>query len=71
MPAAFNLEYVAANQEDRADNLIKGNNREVVGQLQKDIEQFRTREGVDSVIVLWTANTEKFYLPEIETLTDL
>ena len=71
MPAAFNLEYVAANQEDRADNLIKGNNREVVGQLQKDIEQFRTREGVDSVIVLWTANTEKFYLPEIESLADL
>ena len=30
MPGAFNLEFVASNQKERADNIIPGNNKEVV-----------------------------------------
>lgn len=45
--------------------MIEGNNQEVVAQLQKDIENFRDTNKLEKVIVLWTANTEKFLLPEI------
>lgn len=29
-------------------------------QIRKDIQDFRSQEGLDKVIVLWTANTERF-----------
>lgn len=29
-------------------------------QIRKDIRDFRSRAGLDKVIVLWTANTERF-----------
>lgn len=61
MPAAFNLDYVASNQKERADNIIKGTNRAVINQLIKDIQYFKENRKVDRVVVLWTANTEKFY----------
>ncbi len=67
MSAVFNLEYVASNQEDRADNLKKGNNRELIQQLREDIKNFKTKNGLDKIVILWTANTEKYYQESIET----
>lgn len=40
LPAVFNLSYIAHNQEDRADNIKKGTNREMVNQLREDIRSF-------------------------------
>lgn len=37
--------------------------------LRKDIRD--AKEKNDKVIVLWTANTEMFLLPQIETMEDL
>lgn len=37
MPAALNGEYIAANQSERADNLILGSNQEIVNKLRQDI----------------------------------
>ncbi|XP_048833545.1 inositol-3-phosphate synthase 1-B-like [Brienomyrus brachyistius] len=53
-------EFIAANQEQRADNVIKGTLSEQVEQIRRDIQDFREKSSVDKVIVLWTANTERF-----------
>lgn len=65
MKAAFNINFVAANQMKRADNILDDamSNREVADKLQDDIENFKKSRSLDKVIVLWTANTEKYYLP--------
>jgi len=60
LPSVYSPDFIAANQLQRADNLIVGTKREQVDQIRKDIRNFRTENGVDKVIVLWTANTERF-----------
>lgn len=88
-PSIFIPEFIAANQEERADNVLHGSMAEqvLVGwrrrgeagdagrcrcsdvpplavsqveQIRRDIRDFRESSGVDKVIVLWTANTERF-----------
>uniref|UniRef100_A0A673H7N5 inositol-3-phosphate synthase n=1 Tax=Sinocyclocheilus rhinocerous TaxID=307959 RepID=A0A673H7N5_9TELE len=59
-PSVYIPEFIAANQEQRADNLIRGSKAEQVDQIRRDIRDFRKKSGVDKVIVLWTANTERF-----------
>ncbi|CAO2612558.1 Inositol-3-phosphate synthase 1 [Lemmus lemmus] len=53
-------EFIAANQTARADNLIPGTRAQQLEQIRKDIRDFRSSAGLDKVIVLWTANTERF-----------
>ena len=59
MKAAFNINFVAANQMERADNILDEvmTNRDVVNKLQDDIKSFKESRGLEKVIVLWTANT--------------
>ncbi|XP_068195661.1 inositol-3-phosphate synthase 1-A-like [Antennarius striatus] len=56
----YNPDFIAANQESRADNVLTGTMAEQVEQVRADIRDFRQKSGVDKVIVLWTANTERF-----------
>lgn len=56
LPAALNPSFIASNQSDRADNLLKGTNEEQIQAIRKDIQNMK--EKVDKVILLWTANTE-------------
>lgn len=53
-------EFIAANQTSRADNVLTGSMAEQVEQIRADIRDFQQSSGVDKVIVLWTANTERF-----------
>lgn len=69
LKAVFNPKYVASNQEDRVDNVFCGTNMECVEKIRKDIRDFKSK--VDSVVVLWTANTEEFYRDEIKTKEEL
>lgn len=71
LPAVFNLEFVASNQEERADNVKKGNNRELIDQLREDIKNFKSKNGLDKILVLWTANTERYYHKDIATMEEL
>jgi myo-inositol-1-phosphate synthase len=71
LSAAFNLKYVAANQDQRADNVKKGTNKEVIEQLRKDMRDFKANNGLDKIVILWTANTEKYYEKSIETVEEL
>lgn len=57
----FDADFIAANQSSRADNIYENLTRsQMVEQVRKDIRDFKEKSGVDKVIVLWTANTERF-----------
>ncbi|KAH9006202.1 inositol-3-phosphate synthase [Lactarius hatsudake] len=61
LPSIYYPDYIAANQEGRADNVIPGNDKGVhLAQIRKDIRDFKATNGLDQVIVFWTANTERF-----------
>ncbi|XP_069937831.1 inositol-3-phosphate synthase 1-B-like [Cherax quadricarinatus] len=59
-PSAYFPEFIAANQAERADNVLAGTKAEILARLQADIRDFRAASGVEQVIVLWTANTERY-----------
>lgn len=59
-PSIYDPDFIAANQADRADNTIPGTRYEQYQQIVKDIREFKRTSGVDKVVVLWTANTERF-----------
>lgn len=47
-----------ANQGERADNVLPGNDKKKhLEQIRKDIREFKANNDLDKVIVLWTANT--------------
>ncbi|XP_038222549.1 inositol-3-phosphate synthase [Zerene cesonia] len=59
-PAIYDPDFIAANQADRATNLIKGTRYEQYLQVRADIKDFRDKHKLDRIVVLWTANTERF-----------
>nr|KAG5686075.1 hypothetical protein BaRGS_030690 [Batillaria attramentaria] len=59
-PSYYSPDFIAANQESRADNVMHGTKQEIVEQIRSDIRDFKSKSGVEKVIVLWTANTERF-----------
>lgn len=44
----------------RANNIIMGTKAEQLKWIRNDIVEFKTAKKLDQVIVLWTANTERF-----------
>ncbi|ELR02872.1 Myo-inositol-1-phosphate synthase [Pseudogymnoascus destructans] len=74
LPSIYYPDFIAANQEDRADNLIAGSKacNEHVEQIRKDIANFKAANNLDKVIVMWTANTERFaeLIPGINDTAD-
>ncbi|KAI9441608.1 inositol-3-phosphate synthase [Lactarius indigo] len=61
LPSIYYPDYIAANQEERADNVIPGNDKGAhLEQIRKDIRDFKAANDLDQVIVFWTANTERF-----------
>lgn len=44
----------------RANNIIMGTKIEQLNKIRNDIVEFKTMKDLDQVIVLWTANTERF-----------
>lgn len=61
LPSVYYPDFIAANQETRADNALPGTDKQKhLEQIRKDIREFKAANGLDKVIVLWTANTERF-----------
>ncbi|EYE91333.1 inositol-3-phosphate synthase INO1 [Aspergillus ruber CBS 135680] len=62
LPSIYYPDFIASNQEDRADNVIEGDKAcwAHVERIQKDIREFKAQNGLDKVIVMWTANTERY-----------
>jgi myo-inositol-1-phosphate synthase len=54
-------DFIAANQADRADNLIPGDSKQDhLDHIRADIRKFKETNELDNLVVLWTANTERF-----------
>ncbi|KAI0388954.1 myo-inositol-phosphate synthase [Xylariaceae sp. FL0594] len=62
LPSIYYPDFIAANQEDRADNVLPGSKACMahVEKIRQDIRDFKAANNLDKVIVQWTANTERF-----------
>lgn len=69
-PSIYVPDFIAANQLERADNVIETEKKSyALEKIRSDIKEFKECKGLDQVIVLWTATTERFS-EEIEGLND-
>lgn len=55
----FSSDFIAANQSERANNVLSGTKWEQMMKIRQDIQEFKETNEVDKVIILWTANTER------------
>lgn len=62
LPSVYYPDFIAANQEARADNVLSGRKAcwAHVEKIKQDILDFKANNGLDKVIVQWTANTERY-----------
>ncbi|GAA6061194.1 hypothetical protein JCM10212_001515 [Sporobolomyces blumeae] len=61
LPSIYYPSYINANQGERADNVIPGSSKQAhLDQIRRDIREFKASNGLDQVVVLWTANTERY-----------
>jgi len=60
LPSIYYPDFIAANQSGRANNLIPGTKQEQLETIRQNIRDFKACHNLDKVIVLWTANTERF-----------
>lgn len=64
-PSIYDPDFIASNQKDRADNIILGTKSEQLEVIRKNIKDFKEINKLEKVIVLWTANTERYCADEI------
>ena len=62
MKSIYYPDFIAANQTDRANNVYAGDraSSKHLKILRSDISDFKKRHSLDKVIVVWTANTERY-----------
>ncbi|EFO86368.1 hypothetical protein GCK72_005573 [Caenorhabditis remanei] len=61
LPSVYYPDFIASNQGDRANNVIPGDNKlEHLEHIRADIRKFKSENDLECVIVLWTANTERY-----------
>lgn len=60
LPSIYNPSFIASNQSDRADNVIPGEKLAQLEQVRKDIRDFKEANKLEEVVILWTANTERY-----------
>eukprot|EP00591_Stephanopyxis_turris_P011148 CAMPEP_0195519206 /NCGR_PEP_ID=MMETSP0794_2-20130614/14511_1 /TAXON_ID=515487 /ORGANISM="Stephanopyxis turris, Strain CCMP 815" /LENGTH=531 /DNA_ID=CAMNT_0040648327 /DNA_START=53 /DNA_END=1648 /DNA_ORIENTATION=- len=60
LPSVYFPDFIAANQGERADNVLTGTKQEQMDTLRKNIQDFKKEHELEKVIILWTANTERF-----------
>lgn len=61
LPSIYYPDFIAANQSERADNLIAGDDKQAhLEHIRADIRAFKAKHDLDRVIVFWTANTERY-----------
>ena len=49
LPGIYDPDFIAANQDTRADNIIKGTRSEQVEQVRQQIRSFKEEQKVDKV----------------------
>lgn len=74
-------DFIALNQKERANNVfnvdskgevVTNNKWADVEKIRSDIREFKKKNGLDKVIVLWTANTERYadIVPKVNDTAD-
>ena len=60
LPSPYYPDFIAANQAERADNVLSGTKQEHLDRIRADIREFKAANDLEAVVVVWTANTERF-----------
>ncbi|KAJ6582693.1 hypothetical protein DFH09DRAFT_1439540 [Mycena vulgaris] len=61
LPSIYYPDFIAANQEARADNLIAGSDKQAhLEHIRADIRKFKAEHALDRAVIFWTANTERY-----------
>lgn len=61
LASVYYPDFIAANQEERADNVLPGADKKAhVEKIRSDIREFKRQNNLDKVVVVWTANTERY-----------
>jgi myo-inositol-1-phosphate synthase len=60
LPGIYLADFIAGNQAARADNVLEGTKAQLVDKVRGQIQAFKKTHDLDKVVVLWTANTERF-----------
>ncbi|KAH7824275.1 putative Inositol-3-phosphate synthase 1 [Monocercomonoides exilis] len=61
LPSIYDPDYVAANQEERANNVITLPTKQAkLEKVREDMRNFKKEHNLDTLVILWTANTERF-----------
>jgi len=60
LPSIYLPDFIAANQSDRANNVLRGTKQEMMDKIRQDIRDFKSNNRLDKIIVIWSANTERF-----------
>lgn len=60
LPSIYDDDFVAANQQSRANHILHGTKRENLEHVRQDMRNFKEQHNLDSLIILWSANTERF-----------
>jgi myo-inositol-1-phosphate synthase len=64
LPSVYNSDFIASNQEQRANNIIisdRISSKSLIEYIKHDIETFKCENDIDKVVVVWTASTERFH----------
>jgi len=69
MASIYIPDFIAANQKDRANNVLTGTKQEMLEKIRQDMRDFKAKNKLDKIVVLWSANTER-YCDEIPGLND-
>lgn len=73
LPSIHYPGFMAANQEERADHVIPGSDKGThLNTIRQDISDFKRQNHLDSVVVIWTATTERYsrVIPGINDTAD-
>lgn len=60
LPAPYYPDFIAANQGERADNILEGSKADHLATVRKQIRDFKAANDLEKVVVMWSANTERF-----------
>ena len=54
-PSIYCQDFIAANQEERANNVLKGTKAEMMEQIRADIRDFKAAKKLDKVSIMFTS----------------
>jgi len=60
LPSCYDADFIASNQEERANHIISGDKQVCLEKIRKDIKEFKENNHLDKIVVIWSANTERF-----------